>query len=495
MNKNQINYKLFKSFKLPLSPEDRVMGNISVPNENISNLTITIDELNFDFLTFSSSRKIPHQLVNLELQRPKLFFKRDKVKVQGNITLTKRKQNQSLHKYQYILYIENNDSFTTWVENFISQFSKKRLHSYLIASATRMKELDYDDISETVSLLISSFQDMAKEKDSLKITDNLQLCTKIIDCEKARIWLYSPSSNTLCSKYSSENDEDEIKKDYREGIIGKVFSTGEVVNINKSLLLTAFYEKSMSVLAAPITNRFHKTVGVLELRTKNKNLRFRSNDELLIRMLSICFSAQFQMFNPVNAASKLHDFNPSQKKKIFDLENIAKDKLFIQIIQKVKNLKENILINYSSLEYLNAILDELITSSHFHDWKKIHLSSESETLKMVKNFKNTIIVLENVDKLSKVDQEYLVEFIDPNQTWVISTYRSTDLDKTVFTMNFWNKFARHHLNFRRNKSFETIDVPILELVKSIQNISSFEEKTDYLSSLLGISSEKEKEAA
>ena len=494
MNKNQINYKLFKSFKLPLNPEDRVMGNISVPAGNISNLTVTIDELNFDFLTFSSSKKITHELINLELQRPKLFFKKDKVKVQGNITLTKRKQNQSLNKYQYTLYIENNDSFIIWVENFISQFSKKRLHSYLIASATRMKELDYDDISETVSLLINSFQDMVDEKDSSKITDNLQLYKEITDCEKARIWLYSPSSNTLCSKYSSENDEDEIKKDYREGIIGKVFSTGEIVNINRSLLLSALDEKSMSVLAAPITNRFHKTVGVLELRTKNKNLRFSSNDELLIRMLSICFSAQFQMFNPVNAASKLQDFNPGQKKKMFDGENIT-NKSFIQIIQKVKSLKENILINYSSLESLNPILDELITSSHFHDWKKVHLSSKSDILNVVKNVKNTIIVLENVDKFSKVDQEYLVEFVDPNQTWVISTYSSADLDKTDFTMSFWNKFAKHHLNFRRNKSFETLDGPILELVKSIQNISSFEEKTDYLSLLLGINSEKEKEAA
>lgn len=494
MNSNQLKYKLFKSFKIPMTPEDRVVGKVSVNNGDLFKLSVVVDDLNFDFITFSSSERIPNELIDVELQRPAKLFGKEKTNVQGNLILTKRSQDASQHKFQYTLNIESNDSYRSWLESFISNFSKKRLHSYLLASATRMKELDFEDMSETVCLLIDSYQSIAEDNNDLRITDYLYSCKEILGCEKVRIWLYDVSDNTLTSQYSTEENESEMKIDYRKGVPGKVFNNGEIVNIYKAPFLSSLERNSDSVLAAPVTNRFHKVVGVLEFENKKEDLRFTREDEFMIRTLSVCFSTHFQMFNPVNAASKVKLFNPGLKNNFLNLIEINQDQSIMHMIQKMKNNKENILINNSSVEALEIVLEELISTSHYHDWQKVHFAPGSN-LSDIKELKKTILILENADKLSKVEQENIVEFIDQDNAWVISTCHSKDVDKSSFTTNFWNKFAKHHLNFQRTESNETTDESFLKLAKSVQNISSFDEKIDFLTETLGLSSEKEKQVA
>ncbi len=494
MDKNQLKYKLFKSFRLPLTSEDKVTGKMNANSGEIVNISIVVDELSYDFLTFSTSESIPHELVELEITRPTHLFGKSKVNIQGNIILTKRSKDESKHKYQYTVAIEDNESFKNWVQDYISKFSKKRLHSYLLASATRVKNLDFEDMSEAVCLLIDSYNSIAQDKDDLKITDYLHTCKDLIGSKTARIWLYDVSDNTLSCQYSTNPNETNLKIDYRKGVPGKVFSNGEIINIYKSPILEDMDEDYESVLAAPLSNRFHKVIGALEFDNKESDTRFSLDDESLIRTLSICFSSHFQMYNPVNAASKVKLFNPGLKSNFLNLLEMNRDQTTLHMIQKVKNNKENILINNESAEALEIIVEELVQSSHYHDWKSVHVSPGSN-LEDINSLEKTIVILEKVDEMSKDEQEYFVDNINQASSWVISTSHSREIDKTKFTVNFWNKFVKHHLNMQRNKLSEAPEQLFQELASSVSHLTSYDEKISYLTDSLGLNSQKNKQAA
>jgi len=494
MDKNQLKYKLFKSFRIPLSSGDRVTGKLNVNNGEVINLVVNIEEINYDFLTFSTSENIQQELLDLELQRPGKFFGKEKVTIQASVILKKKNQNNSNHKHQYNLAINNNENYKEWVQEFVSQFSKKRLHSYLLASATRMKNFDFQDMSETICLLVDSYNSIASDKDDLKISDYLHTCKEIMGCKTVRIWLYDISDNTLSCQYSTNNSDSDLKIDYRDGIPGKVFNNRELVNLYKAPVLINPSQENESTLAAPLTNRFHKVIGVLEFEDKEKKRRFSLNDEFLIRTLSICFSTHFQMFNPVNAGSKIKLFNPGLKNNFMNLMEVKKDATTLHMIQKLRTNKENILINNTSPEVLEVVVEEMVQSSSYHNWKVVHLRPGSD-VNEIKKLDKTVLILERVNEFTKDQQEYLVDYLDKDKVWVISTCLLKDVNKENFTVNFWNKFAHHHLNLQLNASEKSTEETVLNFVNTAQNASTFDEKIDNLTNSLGISLEKEKLAA
>lgn len=494
MDKNQLKYKLFKSFRIPLSSDDRVTGKLSLNNGETINLIVNIEEINYDFITFSTSEKIEQDLIDFELQRPSKFFGKEKVSVQASVILKKKNHDQSNHKHQYTLSINNNDSYKEWVQDFVSHFSKKRLHSYLLASATRMKNFDFQDMSETICLLFDSYNSVASEKDDIKISNYLHTCKEIMGCKTVRIWLYDISNNTLSSQYSTNSEESDLNIDYRDGIPGKVFNNRELVNLYKAPALKNQTQENESVLAAPLTNRFHKVVGVLEFEDKENKRRFNLKDEFLIRTLSICFSTHFQMFNPVNAGSKIKLFNPGLKNNFMNLMEVKKDATTLHMIQKLRTNKENILINNTSPEVLEVVVEEMVQNSSFHNWKVVHLRPGSD-VNEIKKLDRTVLVLEKVNEFTKDQQEQLVDCLDKEKVWVISTCLLKDVNKADFTVNFWNKFAHHHLNLQLNASEKSTEETVLNFVNTVQNVSTFDEKIDNLTDSLSITLEKEKLAA
>ncbi|TNE96268.1 MAG: GAF domain-containing protein [Deltaproteobacteria bacterium] len=491
MDKNQLKYKLFKSFRIPLTSEDRITGKMHANSGELVNITIFVDELNYDFLTFSTSEKIPYELVELELSRSARIFGKEKIQLQGHIILSKRSKDHSKHKYQYTVAIEDNENYKQWVKDFISQFSKKRLHSYLLASATRMKNLDFEDMSETICLLIDSFNTISDGHDDLKITDYLHTCRDLIGCESARIWLYDVSDNTLSCQYSTNPEESKLKQDFRKGIPGKVFNNGEIVNVYNSPLLE---NETTSILAGPISNRFHKVIGVIEFEEKENDTRFDLDDESMIRTLTVCFSSHFQMFNPVNSASKIKLFNPGLKSNFLNLLELNNDQTTLHLIQKLRSNNENIMINHSSAEALQIIVEELVQGSNYHDRKVVHFNANSNTVDL-KNLTNSIVILDKVEEYSKDMQDEIVDIIGTDTTWVISTCHKDDISKTTFTEKFWTKFAKHHVNMQRNQSNEAPQEAFIKLANSVQHLSSFDEKVSYLTESLGLNSQKNKQAA
>lgn len=491
MDKNQLKYKLFKSFRIPLTSEDRVTGKMHINLGELVNITIVVDELNYDFMTFSTSEKIPYEMVELELSRSARLFGKEKIQIQGHIILSKRSKDHSKHKYQYTIAIVDNENYKHWVQDFISQFSKKRLHSYLLASATRMKNLDFEDMSETICLLIDSFNTISDGHNDLKITNYLHTCRDLIGCKTARIWLYDVSENTLSCQYSTNPEESELKQDFRKGVSGRVFNNGEIVNIYNSPLLE---NKTTSILAGPISNRFHKVIGVLEFEEKEDDTRFDLDDESMIRMLTVCFSSHFQMFNPVNSSSKVKLFNPGLKSNFLNLIELNNDQSTLHLIQKLRSNNENIIINHSSAEALEIIVEELVQGSNYHDRKVIRFNEHSNTVDL-KKLNNSIVILDRVDEYSKDMQDEIVELIGSDTIWVISTCHKSNISKSAFTEKFWTNFAKHHVNMQRSQSNEAPQAAFIKLANSVQHLSSFDEKVSYLTMSLGLNSQKNKQAA
>lgn len=79
MDFNQQKYKLFKSFRVSVQPEDKMQAKVQFELNGLTNIKVPVDNLNFEFITFSSSEKIPGNCeIEIELLRGGLIFKEKK---------------------------------------------------------------------------------------------------------------------------------------------------------------------------------------------------------------------------------------------------------------------------------------------------------------------------------------------------------------------------------------------------------------------------------
>ncbi|MCO4793016.1 MAG: GAF domain-containing protein [Bacteriovoracaceae bacterium] len=486
MELNQKKYKLFKSFRVNVLPEDKVVAKLQMKSIELVNVSVVIEDLNFEFISFSTSEKLPSDEVELEMSKPSKFFGQNKINVFGNIILSRKNNSEGRHLYQYSLYVPKNDDYIHWIHSFVENFSKKRLNSYLLASSTRTRILDFDEMSETTALMLNTFKDMTNDLDDLKISDYLHTSLTRIDAKKGRIWLIDVSTNQLVCEFSTSQDEVELKIDYRKGVPGKVLSNPEVLNLYRPILEDSnSFEKVESSLAVPLYNRFHKVIGVLEFVDKTTEKRFSVNDESFANLLSIFFSSHFQFFNPVNSLSKMKKFYPGLKSNFLNLLDINKDKNTLHLIQKVKNNKENVVINHHSKEALEIVVNEMVVSSHFHDWEVVHFEN-SGSFDDLKNLNQTIIIIDDAHNLDSNAQEKLVELIDENSTWVISLCAKDIIQREKFLPKFWTKFAKHHLNLQKAEVAKDPRSSFIELANSLKEIPTFNEKVEILTKEIGL---------
>lgn len=232
------------------------------------------------------------------------------------------------------------------------------MHSYLLTSATQNKSVDFDEISETSVLLFDIYQSLVDGRGDLDITAILFKCADILNAENAKIFLIDVSTNTLKSQYSTSEQVNAESTDFRKGIAGKVFSNPETTNIYKTNLNEFTTENQLkSVLAVPLFNRFKKVIGVLKFSNKKGQSRFTIHDESMANIFGGLLSNFFLYFNPVHSSSKLNHFNPGLKNNFINLLDMDEGPT-LQLIQKLKNSLENVIMNHESKETLEVILEE-----------------------------------------------------------------------------------------------------------------------------------------
>ena len=121
----------------------------------------------------------------------------------------------------------------------------------------------------------------------------MEAITLILGADRATLFLHDEKRNELWSQVALGLDNQEIRIPCHLGIAGKVFSTGETINIadaysdnrfNKEIDRRTGYRTS-TILCMPVINRHGKTIGVTQVLNKHGG-SFTRNDERKLRNFS-----------------------------------------------------------------------------------------------------------------------------------------------------------------------------------------------------------------
>jgi hypothetical protein len=484
-------YKFYKSFRVPVLPEDKLSLNLYFTDTNLLIENISIKEVNLSHLSFVSDEKYKDN-IELEVtisQKHILSTKKHqyKAKIIGSHA------NQELNKFVHVVEIIE-ETFSTFILEFIQSFKKSRLKKYLVHSSLENKEYDYEELSEIISLMKNGFHTLIND-DEINFNSLLQNCTKFLKSSNASLYLINSSENKLERKHSTLVNPKIKSIDYRKGIPGIVFSSAELINIYKSKLISICPANEVtpeSILAVPLFNRMKNVIGVLEFTDKSEGKRFNLNDETTISMLSIVFSSFFQMYNPVHSSSKLKVFNPGLNKKVQTIFEDETHKDTLTIIDKVKNKLESIVVNSNCKETLSLVAKEIIDTSQFHDWPLHEIDCTKSPIKFQHLENEAVLYLKEVSSLSKEDQSIILDLIERKNIWIISTYYGTQITNDKFSIDFHTAIAKHHINICHEKMEKELSLLISEFIKSQNELKSFDEKVKHFEEALELADKNDK---
>lgn len=237
-------------------------------------------------------------------------------------------------------------SVKKFLELYINSFSEDRMRDCLIHSALSEKYTSTKEGFETFSLLISLFKDMTNfgNKEEF-ITSMLEEVTRLVNAQRATIFLINPNTNELEAVAALGMEKDLLKFDYRKGIAGSVFTTGMMLNIDAKHDKIRFSEEmdrvtgfvTKSIICSPIHNREDKVIGVIEILNKRNEDRFTFDDEKMMKVVSLVFSSLFSNYNPISEKSQIRRFSTPKDR---DFALIGKSTIVSELRQSIVKLKD-----------------------------------------------------------------------------------------------------------------------------------------------------------
>jgi hypothetical protein len=468
-------YKFYKSFKVPIIPEDKLFIKFNNNAQSEVSTDMKVKDINLTYISILTDKKITeNNKSKLTLSHKTLLISKQ---YHFEATIIGSHMNDQLNKYISVFEIDDNN-YKDFVLSFIEGFKKKRLTKYLLKSSLEDKEFDIEEISEIISLMKNGFHTLIKTED-INYNTLLENCNDFLKSSDASFYLINSSDNMLERKFTTLNNPTVKHLDYRKGIPGIVFSSGELINIYKSKLISIYPSNDTvpeSVLAAPIFNRHKNIIGVLEFINKKQGKRFDLSDEKTISMLSIVFSSFYQMYNPVNSSSKLKRFNPGLNKEIEKIFKGQKYRDTLSIIDKVKNKLESILINSTSSKSLDLLAKEIIETSQFHDWKVVLIDCREEKVRFKHVEDQSILYLKEISYLSKEHQDVILDLVERKNIWIISTYNGKVINTENLKPEFHTIIAKHHINVCHDSNELNLTSLLHTFISTQKELKTYDEK-------------------
>jgi adenylate cyclase len=167
-------------------------------------------------------------------------------------------------------------------------------------AATALQSQQYVEQIEKIRIKETAFLELVSDINSeFDLTSILQRVvaetTKMLNAERATIFLHDPATDTLFSRVQTGSNTSEIRLASHLGIAGAVFTSGESMNIpyayadlrfNPSFdRQTGFFTRS--ILCVPILNKDNRVIGVTQMLNKKGGI-FTDEDEQRLK----AFTAQ-----------------------------------------------------------------------------------------------------------------------------------------------------------------------------------------------------------
>jgi Nif-specific regulatory protein len=205
-----------------------------------------------------------------------------------------------------------------FIEQYVMSLPPERLRESLTKLALTERFSSAEEGFEMFSLLLSLFKDITQFGNKEKFIESmLEEITRILNAQRATIFLINPDTNELEAAAALGIDKELLKFDYRKGIAGSVFTTGIALNIDCKTDKVRFSEEidkvtgyqTKSIICAPIHNREDKIIGVIEILNKRNEDRFTAEDEKTMKVLGLICSSVFHNYNPISEKSLIRRFS------------------------------------------------------------------------------------------------------------------------------------------------------------------------------------------
>jgi Nif-specific regulatory protein len=162
-----------------------------------------------------------------------------------------------------------------------------------------MGPLPQPDLREKIAAVLAICQKMNSERELGPLLDVIaREATKLLDCDRASIFLLDRQRNELWSKVALGSEEI-LRFDASLGIVGRAVMTGETVNVRDAYSDPRFYTaidgqtgyRTRNVLAVPLRNQDGDVVGAFEVLNKRVGVFTGPDEEALLALASYAGSA------------------------------------------------------------------------------------------------------------------------------------------------------------------------------------------------------------
>ncbi len=351
MLKSFSEFKFYQSFRIPVEAQDDLRFMVEMGDE-LGNSHYIEDAKLIDIsvtgLGFSTQERIS---VDRELTIS-LQFKKLHLDLTGRVV---RAFSESFEDQSIIYGVEIDDEpkIFNFLEKYIISFSSERLKDCMIDSALKERYTKASDGFEIFSLLLSLFKDINNFGDKEGFIDSmLEEVLRLLNAQRASIYLINPDSNELEAIAAIGVDKDKLKFDYRKGVAGSVFTTGIALNIdatqNRNRINEEFDQscglETRSIICYPIHNRHDKIIGVIEVINKRNQDIFTIEDEKSMKVLTLVFSSVFHTFNPMSETSAIRRFSKPFDRKLALIGKTPHIRSLRRSFLKLKDLDSTVLI-------------------------------------------------------------------------------------------------------------------------------------------------------
>jgi two-component system response regulator HydG len=311
-------FKFFQAFRVPVESSDDIRFLIEIEDETGKFQYIKdakLVDVSISGIGFSTEERMSIG----ETLRISIQFKRLRFDINATIVRAfSSNPDDEFMIYGAELDEEETKPMKRFIEQYITSFHPDRARDCLVQMALSERYNSATEGFEMFSLLLNLYKDITKFGNQENFVNAmLEEVTRILNSQRATIFLINPESNELEAVAALGIDKKLLKFDYRKGIAGSVFTTGISLNIDtrndqirfskKIDELTGFHTKS--IICSPITNREDKVIGVIQVLNKRNEARFTEDDEKTMKVLSLIFSSVFHNFNPMSENSLIRRFS------------------------------------------------------------------------------------------------------------------------------------------------------------------------------------------
>lgn len=420
MRYNVQNYKFFKSYRFPITKEDKVEAEvITFERENIKTNKVQIDSVNLSGLNFICNQKYSiGELVKVQIGTNRIFnnwdfeltgriirsfiYCKDVTKTIYGISISPDSQTEVL-KY--------------FLKDFLSHYKSKKLKDKLFQICQNKIKISKDDGVELFSLFQSLIQRSLKGNLNSILTE----LSMIFHCENYHILQYNPTNKDFEIDHTN-SDYNPINKTFT-GLLNEAYFNKVI--INKSFgdhSATGINVDIKNVLLAPIINFNGESIGVLclsnTLSGDKFNLTMLENIKIVSGLISYFYSTK-----EISSLERVKNQLPNH---FIFADRTVTGLSIINTLNTIKNTRENLYIHgedhLGKREYAKYVAQENSMTVDFKD----DVNKGFEFIEDVSSKGISDLIVESIEELSLDKQAILYNLISSLRIRII-TISSIDL--------------------------------------------------------------------